>query len=132
MGRFVVLVVLIAFYVFTLLDIGRTPKSEIRYVPRAVWVVTVIVTGALGAAAWYLFGRPNAWIPPPPGGGGKLSGPDWPRGPRSGPLAPDDDPEFLHKLDEQKWAREMERLRQQRRIPPTTPPADPDQGPEPV
>lgn len=124
MGRLLVLVLLIGVYVFTLLDIGRTPKGEVRFVPRTVWVLTVLLTGAIGMSAWFLLGRPGAMFPPQSGGGGGGGGlrrPDQPRGPRSGPLAPDDDPEFLRKLDEQKWAREMDRLRQQRSAPPSEP-----------
>ncbi len=66
-----------------------------------------------GPVMWLVLGRPRAEYPPAGGdGGGGGSGGRGP-GPR-GPVAPDDDPEFLRRIDEQSWSARMEKLRRDR------------------
>lgn len=122
MGRFLLSALVLGIYVYVLLDIGRTPKEDVRNLPRLLWVLIVLGMGFLGLAAWFVWGRPRAGLPPANGfggGGGGSRRPEGGPGPKPpAPLAPDDDPEFLKRLDEQAWAAKMERLRQQRKLPP--------------
>lgn len=115
MGRFLLWFAILAVYVYTLVDLVRTPEHEVRSMPKWAWVVVLILLGPLGAVGWFLFGRPRAGSPPPGGGagpGGIGAGPRPTRPTR--PVAPDDDPAFLKRLDEQSWAARMERLRRER------------------
>lgn len=67
--------------------------EEIRYLPRGVWVLIILVP--FGAIAWFAAGRPEK----PLRAAGPVAPPPVERG-RS--VAPDDDPEFLaslHKLN---------------------------------
>jgi hypothetical protein len=70
--------------------------SEIRGLPRFMWVLVILLLPLVGAIAWFVAGRPQ-----PTG----RSGSRWPIGggfpepPR--PKAPDDDPDFLRTLDDQ-------------------------------
>jgi hypothetical protein len=64
--------------------------EEIRYLPRGVWVLIILVP--FGAIAWFLGGRPERPVP--------ATGPIPPAEPteRTRTVAPDDDPEFLASL----------------------------------
>lgn len=127
MGRFLLSAIVLMVYVYVLLDIARTPKGEIRNGPRILWVLIVLGMGFLGLAAWFMWGRPRVGAPPAGGSGGGGGGTRRPAGgpgPRPpAPLAPDDDPNFIKWLDEQAWAAKIERLRQQRQLPPDGPDA---------
>ena len=93
--------------VYALIDVVTSPSDEVRSLPKLVWLLVIVVIPVLGAVAWLVLGRP-APAPGGNGGGGglraRLPHPE-PRGPSgysAGPIAPDDDPEFLRKLDEER------------------------------
>lgn len=111
-------VVALTLTVYCVLDVLRTPREEIRTLPRPVWLLVIVLLGFLGAAAWLFLGRPQG--APGAGGGGRGFGgfgsgggsgggrggsgpslPQWPGrgGGRPAPRAPDDDPDFLRELD---------------------------------
>ena len=78
--------------VWALLDIAQTPADQVQTLPRAGWALVALVPG-LGPLSWFLLGRaPVAASPRPPGRtrGGS--------GRPSGPIGPDDDPDFLRNL----------------------------------
>ena len=92
-------VVLIVPAVYCLVD---CLQSELRPLPRTMWVLLILLLPLAGPAAWFAFGRPrraakhdNARADRPGAAGGVASG----------PLGPDDDPEFL---DELRRARERQ------------------------
>ena len=71
-------------------------ESEIRALPRVVWVILILLFSPIGAIVWFVAGRPQraatggaAWRP-----GSGFPEAERPR--RS--AAPDDDPEFLRSL----------------------------------
>lgn len=79
-------------------------KSQIRGLPRFVWVILILLVPLAGAIAWFIAGRPV-----PKG----QSGPTWPLGGSSQPKrpkAPDDDPDFLRSLDEPTISKQDEEL----------------------
>jgi hypothetical protein len=96
--------------IYALLDIAGTEKKDLGGVPKWFWVVIVIVLPVLGPLLWIVFRASRKRSEQSYG-----SGPSWGpagrpgRGARrpSGPVAPDDDPDFL-------WRLEQERRRQQR------------------
>lgn len=102
MIRVIPVVLVLALYVYTFIDLATARSADVRVLPRPVWLLVILVVPVLGAVAWLVFGRP---VPARGDGGGfgaRLRGP---RGPRPShpsrpprPVAPDDDPDFLRGL----------------------------------
>lgn len=69
-------------------------KRVIRRMPRAPWVIVILVVPLAGAIAWFLAGRPRRIGAPRTGWRVALGIPEPPR-----PRAPEDDPEFLQSID---------------------------------
>ena len=109
MSRILPFLALIALYVYVLVDLSSAPSAEVRLLPKWLWVIVVVLLFLIGPLLWLVLGRPRAEPPQSGGDGGGGSSGRRP-GPR-GPVAPDDDPEFLKRLDEQSWSTKMERLR---------------------
>jgi Phospholipase_D-nuclease N-terminal len=95
----------IAVWLWAIFDSITAPADRIRLLPKAVWVILVLLFADLGAIAWFVLGRPRAQS------GTGASVPQRTIG-RLGPgasnappvrrsLAPDDDPEFLRRLGDQ-------------------------------
>lgn len=110
MGRVIIAVAFVALHIYALIDLVRAESASVRFVPKWLWFVLWVIP-VLGPVAWLVVGSPR--VGPAPGGGSGGGGVVGPRSPR-GPVAPDDDPEFLKRLDEQSWAARMERLRRER------------------
>ena len=90
----VVLVALVVFAtIYAFVDCVQTDRRLVRIMPKAVWLIAVLVPVA-GPAFWLIAGRADAR------GGRAPGGPRGPRGPSRppGPMGPDDDPDFLRKL----------------------------------
>ena len=91
MRQLILPALLLAFTVFCLVDVVRSPGEGIRGLPKTLWVFVVLLFPLAGGIGWLLAGRPKEALP-----GG-------PRGPRPRPtprtLGPDDDPDFLRSID---------------------------------
>jgi hypothetical protein len=98
MLRVIGVLVLLALYISFIIDVLRTPRLSARTLPKAVWLLLVILLPILGGVLWFLFGRPR------PAPGSRF-------GRRRGPAAPDDDPKFLKRIDEEAWREKMKRRR---------------------
>ena len=117
-GGFLFLAAL-ALWLYALLDSATADRTEVRGLPKGLWVVLVLVTFVVGATAWMLWGRPSPVSTPRRpmlGSSGRTAWPSRPGRPASssglfGPVrrAPDDDPEFLAGLD-RRAAQEHEKL----------------------
>jgi hypothetical protein len=84
---------LVVVWVWSLAESLLTPRHEVRLLPKAVWVIAVVLLGPLGAIGWLALGRPRGTLEPssaPPAGPPRRLGP-----PAKGP---DDDPDFLRGL----------------------------------
>jgi hypothetical protein len=116
----------IALGIAAFIDAITADPTRVRIMPRVAWVILIVVFIGFAAVAWFVFGRPREGVPgvgaPKSGGlrgfgaatGGlrhpSAGGPNdaetstgWQLGgaggrTRSGPIAPDDDPEFLRSL----------------------------------
>lgn len=88
-------ILLVALWVYCIFDVVSTDETLMRNMPKVLWLVVVILLPTVGAVAWLLLGRPT--------GVGLRPGDTSPRRPRPAarPLAPDDDPTFLARLDEE-------------------------------
>ena len=82
--RYLPVILIFAFTIYTLADCARTPQELIRNLPKWAWIAIIIIIQTLGAIAYWVAGRPKR-----PGRGG---------GPKRRILPPDDDPDFLRKI----------------------------------
>ena len=98
LGGGLVGLLLLALWIYCIFDVVSTDESLMRNMPKVLWLVVVILLPTIGAVAWLLLGRPI--------GAGLRPGDTSPHRPRLArpaprPLAPDDDPSFLARLDEE-------------------------------
>lgn len=104
MPRVLAAVASIALTVFALADCIQTEDSRVRGIPKWAWILLIVLIPWVGPLTWLLAGKHPAGASP--GGHGTAR--------RPGPTAPDDDPEFLRKLDEQIRRERRERERRER------------------
>jgi hypothetical protein len=110
----------IGLLVYCLIDAIQADESQIRNLPKTVWIMLIIVLPVIGGVAWLVVGRPvtvRRSVPWP-----STSTAGFPEHERPARATPDDDPEFLagvarsQQLDE-KMMRDWEaqlRAREQR------------------
>lgn len=96
-GLLVLLAVLVWVYAFY--DALTAPPERVRNLPKAIWLLIVLLLPEIGAIGWFAWGRPRpevrARVRQSP------FGRQYPSGARPRrPLAPDDDVEFLRRLDQ--------------------------------
>ncbi len=92
MPRLIAAVAVLAFTVYCLVDVIKTQGDQVKGIPKALWLVVVLLVPIAGGLAWLLAGRERPLF------GDRTLGRD-PRGGRGqGPLGPDDDPDFLRGL----------------------------------
>ncbi|MGI9824310.1 PLD nuclease N-terminal domain-containing protein [Agromyces sp. Marseille-Q5079] len=109
---FVVGIAAVIFWIYAIADCAFFDRSRIRGVSRGWWVAIVVLLPVLGGILWFLIGRGRAYR-----AGGK------------GPLAPDDDVEFLRGLGNDAAQDErIRRLEQELADLDTTEPPEPDAG----
>src|SRR6478609_5982965 len=84
MLRVVVPIVILAVFVYGLVDLIRTDARLTRGISKTAWMFVQILLPVVGATLWFLLGRPRATDTAPVAS--------------SHPLAPDDDPDFLRNL----------------------------------
>lgn len=101
MLRVVVPIVLIAVFVYGLVDVIRTDARLTRGISKPAWIVVQIVLPVVGAILWFFAGRPRGTGAAPAN--------------YRHPVAPDDDPEFLRNLElRRRQQAEAERLKKLR------------------
>ncbi|MDO5719240.1 MAG: PLDc N-terminal domain-containing protein [Actinomycetaceae bacterium] len=121
MFRVILVILTVAITIFALADCARTPSNELpAKIPKALWLLLILVFTPLGGLGWILVSR----VMQAEARGGQLNRGIWYSNesaiklpsrsqtdtePRI--LAPDDDPEFLWKLerDLQRKRREQQR-----------------------
>jgi hypothetical protein len=111
-GRFILAIAAIALHLYVLIDLLRSRSEDVRLLPKWLWFLVWLLP-VVGPVAYLLVGQPRVGGASGGGGGGGAGGITGGPRPR-GPVAPDDDPEFLKRLDEQSWSARMEQLRRQR------------------
>ena len=102
MVRLFVFLAAVQLVLFVLALIGALSADRVRTLPRALWVLVIVLIPVFGPIAYFLYGRP---VPPPREGGPIHRG-----SPR--PSSPDDDPDFLRTVDTEQSRRERELLAQ--------------------
>jgi hypothetical protein len=76
--------------VYALADLAGADAQQTGGIPKAVWAIIIIIAPVIGPLAWIIMRRRQR---------GHGNGPSRPR--PAGPVAPDDDPDFLWKLDQE-------------------------------
>ncbi len=99
--RVVLVLVVIGVMIYALVDCWRSDAQDVRLLPRSVWFLVVLVP-LVGGVLWIVAGQPR-------------DEPDRPSTRR--PVAPDDDPEFLRRLDLERRRQAAEEERRRRRDP---------------
>ncbi len=89
MPRVVLLLAVIAFTVYCLVDCLQAEDQRIRNLPKLLWTVIIVFFPVAGPGAWLIAGRPGTFLSGQPGP---------PAPPQRGPIGPDDDPDFLRGL----------------------------------
>jgi len=85
--RYLVIIVPIAFTIYSLVDCAGTQMGEIRNLPKWAWILIILLVApfaGLGSVAYWIAGRPRRR---------RLGG-----GTKRRILPPDDDPDFLRRL----------------------------------
>lgn len=113
MWRYLPFILIFILVIYSLIDCAQHDSDNMPgRIPKPLWILAIIVFPAAGAIAWIVVSRVERHSAATqrgagqPGAGRGTVGYQRPQR-RSGPLAPDDDPEFLAKLD-------LERRRAQR------------------
>jgi len=86
--RFLPLIIMIVLLVAALVDVIRIDPSRVRALPKGLWVIIIILIVIIGPILWFTLGRERLE---------KRNA-----GRYSGPTAPDDDPEFLRRIANEK------------------------------
>ncbi len=95
MLRYLPFILLLALVVYALVDCVRSEDADMPVgLPKAVWVVLIVIFPGVGALAWLVVSRTSRQAAGRVGGAAHPSRPSS-RRPAPRPLAPDDDPEFL-------------------------------------
>lgn len=94
MLRYLPLVLLVAFVVYCVFDVVGSDERRRRGLPVPLWLLLVVLVPVVGGVVWLLVSRGT----PHQGTAGR----------GAGPVAPDDDPEFLFRLDQERRRRERQ------------------------
>ncbi|MFD1721223.1 PLD nuclease N-terminal domain-containing protein [Amnibacterium endophyticum] len=80
MARVLIVVGLLAlaFAVYAVVDCAMSERARVRALPKAVWILVILVLPVLGGVLWFLIGSGRAA-----------------RGPAMRYVGPDDDPDFI-------------------------------------
>ncbi|MFJ8112646.1 PLD nuclease N-terminal domain-containing protein [Streptomyces sp. NPDC096132] len=101
MLRYLPFLLVLALWIYAFIDCLNTPEEEVRGLPKVVWVLIILLFGEVlvGPVAWLVAGK----VRHAPAGGAAAGAPGgtW--------VAPDDNPEFLKSLKDEK-AKDDEQL----------------------
>ncbi len=94
MLRVLMILVPLALSIYAFIDCITTDEQDIRYIPKPIWAILVLLFPVVGSISWLIAGRKRAVA----GGGGR--GAARGAGGGGGWVAPDDNPEFLKSLND--------------------------------
>ncbi|GAA2992460.1 PLD nuclease N-terminal domain-containing protein [Kitasatospora albolonga] len=88
----------LALWVWAFIDCLTTPEEEVRYLPKVIWIIIVLLFPLVGSIAWLVAGKQRGTLRP--------------ARTAAAPVAPDDNPEFLASLKKQQADQDAEHLKQ--------------------
>ncbi|MGC5167614.1 PLD nuclease N-terminal domain-containing protein [Luteimicrobium sp. DT211] len=112
MFRGLLVLVALGLLVYALTDCVTSQEKKPAGAPKALWILAIILLPVLGPVLWLVLSR-SAGTSPSPNGGSRPAG----------PVAPDDDPDFLRRLDLERRRREQRDRRSAPHDDPQDPPA---------
>ncbi|MFF9480952.1 PLD nuclease N-terminal domain-containing protein [Streptomyces sp. NPDC014733] len=91
MLRYLPFLLILALWIYAFIDCVNTPESQIRGLPKVIWVLIILLFGEVlvGPVAWLVAGKVRETA-----GGAPRGRATW--------VAPDDNPEFLNSLKSEK------------------------------
>ncbi|CAM5353052.1 PLD nuclease N-terminal domain-containing protein [Streptomyces fumanus] len=87
MLRVLMFLVPLALSVYAFIDCISTKDDDVRHMPKPLWAILVLLFPLVGSLSWIIAGKKRATAP-------SFERRQW--------VAPDDNPEFLKSLDEDK------------------------------
>ncbi|BDM73804.1 hypothetical protein HEK616_72910 [Streptomyces nigrescens] len=100
MLRYLPFLLVLALWIYAFIDCLNTPESQVRGLPKVVWVIVILLFGEvlIGPIAWLVAGKHRHAV----AGGGGSTPAEWHRNHSTAKwVAPDDNPEFLRSLKEE-------------------------------
>ncbi|MFJ1745833.1 PLD nuclease N-terminal domain-containing protein [Streptomyces sp. NPDC088116] len=88
MLRVLMFLVPLALSIYAFIDCISTDEKEIRFLPKPLWAILVLLFPLVGSISWLIVGRTRT-----------------PAARRGGWVAPDDNPEFLNSLKDEKGSK---------------------------
>ncbi|MFE9648069.1 PLD nuclease N-terminal domain-containing protein [Streptomyces sp. NPDC006365] len=96
MLRVLMVLVPLALSIYAFIDCISTDEKQIRYIPKPLWAILVLLFPLVGSISWLLVGKERT--------ARRATG-----GRPGGFVAPDDNPEFLKSLKDEKSSKEPDR-----------------------
>ena len=93
MLRVLLILVPLALSIYAFIDCVTTQEKDVRFMPKPVWAILILLFPLVGSISWLIIGRDRATSQRI----GGASGGRW--------IAPDDNPEFLKSLKDEKTDR---------------------------
>lgn len=94
-------IVTFALWVFCLVESISTPDTRIRNLPKAVWVILILLFPLVGSIAWLVAGRPDNTVARPSAyERAQPTFPEYDRPGRAAAVDPEKDEEFLRQVRE--------------------------------
>ncbi|MEU5360047.1 PLD nuclease N-terminal domain-containing protein [Streptomyces albidoflavus] len=89
MLRVLMILVPLALSIYAFIDCITTDEKDIKHIPKPLWAILVLLFPLVGSISWLIVGKDRATAGPGPLAG-RRSGGGW--------VAPDDNPDFLKSL----------------------------------
>ncbi|GLW17350.1 hypothetical protein Stsp01_40930 [Streptomyces sp. NBRC 13847] len=104
MLRYLPLLLVLALWIYAFIDCLNTPESQVRGLPKVAWVLIILLFGEVlvGPVAWLVAGKQRR-----PGAAGGAT--PWRRDRGTTWVAPDDNPEFLRSLKDERTGKDGRR-----------------------
>lgn len=102
MLRVLMILVPLALSIYAFIDCITTEERDVRYIPKPLWAILVLLFPMVGSISWLLVGRKRATAT-------EIRRREW--------VAPDDNPEFLKSLGERGQRNEQRERREQHERP---------------
>ncbi|MGW0366357.1 PLD nuclease N-terminal domain-containing protein [Streptomyces sp. NPDC002990] len=113
MLRYLPILLILALTIYAAIDCLNTPEEEVKHLPKAAWVLLILLFSIVGPLLWLFAGKKRTAV----GGGGAESGFGGfggGRARRTQWVAPDDNPEFLKSLRDERDQRDQRDRRAKR------------------
>lgn len=100
MLRVLMILVPLALSIYAFIDCITTKEQDVRHIPKSLWAILILLFPLVGSISWLIVGHNRGSAAGGRIGGGSSSRKSGRSG--GGWVAPDDNPEFLKSLDDDK------------------------------